>query len=292
MLFRSEIVIIDALTHILHLYFSEHRDEAIQRDATFKELFSNPKARIVQDEELLRSMDDSGIEKSVIAGFGWVDPELAKMSNDFNLECAYKHGGRLAAACSVNPMWDGDLAIVEAKRCLDSGAVAIGELHADTQGWAASSYHCLDSLADLAKCRGAPIIVHASEPVGHAYAGKGSMTPDRLIRLAQRFPENRFVFPHLGGGLPFYEQMPEVAKALKNVWYDSAAAPFLYSPRAYTSASIAAGAHKIIFASDYPLLTQRRALNNFDKADLPEDAKQKVLHLNAAKLYPQIVERH
>ena len=55
-------MIIDALTHILPPYFSEHRDEALARDRTFAELFSNPKARIVQAEHLLDEMERAEID--------------------------------------------------------------------------------------------------------------------------------------------------------------------------------------------------------------------------------------
>ena len=33
---------------------------------------------------------------------------------------------------------------------------------------------------------------------------------------------------HWGGGLPFYALMPEVEDSLSNVYFDSAASPFLY----------------------------------------------------------------
>ena len=66
-----------------------------------------------------------------------------------------------------------------------------------------------------------------SEPVGHAYAGKGDTFPGELLAMAQRFPNARIVGAHWGGGLPFYAHMPEVREALANVWFDSAASPFL-----------------------------------------------------------------
>ncbi len=278
-------MIIDALTHILPPYFSANRDEAIRRDVTFRELFSNPKAKISHHDELLREMDDAEVDKSVIAGFGWTDPELAMMSNDFNLECALKHGERLIPVCSVNPLWEGDAAATEAERCLDAGAVAIGELHADTQGWVNPPYDALEPLAEVAKRRNAPIIVHASEPVGHAYAGKGSMTPDRLIKLVRRFPENRFIFPHFGGGLPFFEQMPEVKRDLMNVVYDTAAAPFLYESDAYQTVARSAGSNKLMFASDYPVVGQKRSLAHFRAATLDEQSSDAILHLNAMRVF-------
>ncbi len=71
------------------------------------------------------------------------------------------------------------------------------------------------------------LLTHASEPVGHLYAGKGDCTPDVLYSLAVRFPELTIICAHWGGGLPFYALMPEVKKPLGQVYFDSAASPYL-----------------------------------------------------------------
>ena len=278
-------MIIDALTHVLPKYFITHRDEAIERDATFRELFSNPKAQIASADDLIAEMDSTEVSISVIAGFGWTNFDLARRSNDYLLESASKHHDRLVPLCSVNPMWKADIAEREAERCMISGARGIGELHPDSQGWTDRCYNFLTDLMQLVEEQSKIVLLHGSEPVGHTYPGKGSMTPDRLLRLAQSFPSNRFVFSHFGGGLPFYNHMPEVNKALNNVWFDSAASPFLYDPTVYASTVISAGPDKIMFASDYPLLKQSRAVKHFKRAQLAKNNETKILHSNAKALY-------
>ncbi len=277
-------MIIDGLTHILPPYFIENRDDALARDRTFAELFANPKAGIAQAEILMDEMGRSGVDRSVIAGFGWTDQELARRSNDYILESAARYSDQLIPVCSVNPFWDGDAAALEAERCLQSGAVGIGELHADTQGWVDVPYEILDDLMSVVRKHNAVVIVHASEPVGHNYPGKGTMTPRKLLRLATTYPDNRFVFSHFGGGLPFYIQMPEVAQALSNVWFDSAAAPFLYEPGVYRTAVDIVGASRVMFASDFPLLSQRRTLKHLKEGGLSVEVESKVL-ASAGELY-------
>ena len=283
-------MITDALTHILPPYFSDYRDEALSRDRTFRELFANPKARIVQVEHLLEEMNRSGVDRSVIAGFGWTDQELAKWSNDYLLECAAKNPGILIPLCSVNPLWPDDAASKEAERCLNAGARGIGELHADTQGWVDPPY---DRLADTMAVvrdyvadhqRIVFVVVHGSEPLGHTYPGKGTMTPDRLVLLAKRYPDNAFIFSHFGGGLPFYKHMPEINEALDNVTFDSAASPFLYSPEVYTTVDDLVGGNRIFFASDFPLLSQKRALDHL-RASGMTPFKQRMITEVAGQLY-------
>ena len=57
--------------------------------------------------------------------------------------------------------------------------------------------------------------IHASEPVGHRYPGKGRFTPEACLRSGARpIPALTIVFAHMGGGLFLYEMMPEVRAAL------------------------------------------------------------------------------
>ena len=78
-------------------------------------------------------MDRADIDHAVAMGFGWTDPEIAAAANDYLIASATTHPDRISAFASVNPAW-GDTAVAEAQRCLDAGAVGIGEIHADTQG--------------------------------------------------------------------------------------------------------------------------------------------------------------
>ena len=274
---------IDTCTHVLPPVFGIERERISRTDATFRSLFANPKAKIVQTEDLLASMDQAGIDVSVCAGFGWTDPGIARESNDYNLEAARSHPDRLVAFCSVNPLW-GEDAVAEVRRCHEAGAKGIGELHPDTQGILDADMASLAPVFDAAKELKIPILMHASEPVGHGYPGKGTVTPELLMALVNAFPNNTFIFSHFGGGLPFYGLMPEVKLALKNVYFDSAAFPFLYRPEVFDVAARAVGAEKILFASDFPVVTQRRALKEFELAGLSPEQSRLVRGANAAQL--------
>ena len=274
---------VDTCTHVLPPSFGIERERVLRLDATFRALFAIPKAKIVQAEELLASMDRAGVDVSVLAGFGWTDPGIARESNDYNLEAARSHPDRLVAFCSVNPLW-GEDAVAELRRCHEAGAIGIGELHPDTQGILDADMASLAPVFDTARELGMPILMHASEPVGHGYPGKGTVTPDMLMALVKAFPNNRFVFSHFGGGLPFYGLMPEVMSALKNVYFDSAASPLLYRPEVFDVAARAVGVEKILFASDFPLVTQQRALNEFEQAGLSPEQLRLVRGANAVQL--------
>ena len=128
------------------------------------------------------------------------------------------------------------------------------------------------------------LLTHASEPVGHEYPGKGAITPDILYPLITNFPDLTLVCAHWGGGLPFYALMPEVKRTMDNVFFDTAASPFLYSPQIYNQVIQLVGADKILFGSDYPLLAPSRLLNEIKSLNLPAETERLILSGNAQRL--------
>ena len=66
-------MIVDFHTHVLPDEFRRERARILRADATFAALFSDPGARIAPYAELIASMDDAGIDVSVVLGYGWTD---------------------------------------------------------------------------------------------------------------------------------------------------------------------------------------------------------------------------
>jgi len=94
----------------------------------------------------------------------------------------------------------------------------------------------------------------------------------------------RVVAAHWGGGFPFYELMPEVQTAAANLWYDSAASPYLYRPEIFANVATICGPQKLLWASDYPLIGQRRMLDYIHAAVLDDAALALALGGNAQDL--------
>ena len=93
-------------------------------------------------------------------------------------------------------------------------------------------------------------MMHSSEPVGHLYPGKGKQTPGIHIS-SRKVPERKIILGHLGGGLPFYLLQPEVKQDCRNVYYDTAALPYLYESRAYRLSAELAGVEKISLGATF-----------------------------------------
>ena len=276
-------MIIDFHVHVYPSSFQRRREELCKADATFGSLFSSPRARMASAPELVRDMDEAQVDAAVIMGIGWTNQNLAREANDYILQAAQEHPGRLTGFCSVNPAW-GEDALKEVERCARLGARGVGELHPDTQGFDITDRGVMTSLMEASKELGLAVLTHASEPVGHLYPGKGKTTPDKLWAFIQNFPDNTIVCAHWGGGLPFYALMPEVAESLANVYFDSAASPFLYQPAVFEAAVDLLGAEKVLLGTDYPLLPQRRLLAQVEESPLTPHEKDLILGDNAKGL--------
>jgi len=277
-------MIIDAHTHVFSPEIAGKREFYCSRDACFNSLYSDTKAKLSKVEDLIQSMDRVGIEKSVILNIGWVNHDLCKKSNDYIIEAIIKYPGRLIGFCSIQPI-ERDKAIKELERCFKAGIRGVGELRPDIQGYDLEDIDLLSPIIDIVKEHNAFLSIHASEPVGHLYNGKGDITPGILYRFIQRYAGLNIILAHFGGGLFFYELMPEVSTILKNTYYDTSAAPFLYNPGIYNVLNKVCGSEKLLFGSDWPLLDQSRIISHLDSGGLGNTDRENILSNNAARLF-------
>ncbi len=275
-------MIIDFHTHIVPPEVIARRGEYLERDRWFGELYSSPKARLATAEELVAEMERAGVDRAVVFGFAWADAGLLRENNEYVLDAARRYPEQLIPFVIVNPC-DGPTAVREIESCVARGARGLGELMPDGQGYELDDLELLRPVIEAAIHHRLVLLTHVSEPVGHLYPGKGSTTPDKVIRLARAFPGLKLVCAHLGGGLPFYELMPELMVALRNVYYDTAASHLLYRDR-FASLLLELMPDKVLWATDYPLESQLHSLARWEWSHLPSHLYRRMFGENARQL--------
>jgi predicted TIM-barrel fold metal-dependent hydrolase len=102
-----------------------------------------------------------------------------------------------------------------------------------------------------------------------------------LYELLRAHPSVTVVLAHWGGGLLFYELMPEVREALRHVYYDIAASPFLYDESIYEIAVRILGSKKVLFGTDYPLVRHSRYLAPLRTHISSNEDRENILSKNA-----------
>ncbi len=275
--------VVDSHVHIFPPEVRLRRERFLERDRFFSELYSNPKARIADAESLVTSMDEAGVSWSVAVGFGWQSHDLCAWHNDYLVDAIKRFPDRIVALACVQPT--DSRAAYEAERRIADGCAGVGELMPHGQGYRLDDFETVARVVEVVNRAGAVLMTHASEPVGHLYPGKGAVHPQQVMALASRYPDLKLVAAHWGGGLLFYELMPEVRAALSNVYYDSAASTFLYNQDIFRLAGQLAEPHRVLFATDFPLLRQERVIAQARSAGLEEAFLEQLLWRNAEALF-------
>ena len=278
-------MIIDAHTHLFPKRVRDRRDEYVADEPAFQLLYGDPAARMIGTREIIDAMDLHGVDVSIVCGFPWVNVDTCRHHNDYIMEAVAAHPGRLKGLCCVNPF--DPSAGSEVERCLAGGLSGIGEIaFYQPGGITAEAVEKLAPAMALCREKNLPALIHTNEPVGHKYPGKTDNSLAQIYALVKAYPENRIILGHWGGGLFFYSLLKkEVKSVLANVYFDTAASPFLYTPEIYRVAAEIAGDDKILFGTDYPLIAPDRYYREIGAAGLSEPARQKLLGVNAASLF-------
>ncbi len=276
-------MLVDFHTHIFPPHICQQRERYCVRDPWFKSLYANPRASMATAEDLIAEMDLSGVDAAVTFSFGWTDPGLIEETNSYVIDTMRRYPKRIYGMTVLQPT-AGTRAIRELERCAQAGMVGLGELMPHGQGYKLSDTRLLSPLMEIVRYYQLLVLSHCSEPVGHLYPGKGDVSLQDIIAFVTAFPDIRLIAAHWGGGLPFYNLMPEIQRVTANVWYDTAATIYLYRDPIFPIVTKLVGADRILFASDYGLLRQKRIIDHIRQSGLDHETIEKILGKNAQGL--------
>ena len=272
---------IDVHVHILSPEFIQDIKRNMERDAHFKMLHESPKSKFATAETLLENMDKTGIDKSVVFGFPFLDPGMCRESNDYIIDAARRYPDRLTGFAVVPPLDPG--MEQELVRCREAGLKGTGEIIPSAVHIDISDQSQVGRFTALCRELDFPILMHTNELVGHYYPGKGKMGPEQAYQFAVQNPDNKIIFAHWGGGLFCYELMPEVHESLRHVYYDTAASPFLFRPDVYQAARLAGVLDKVLLGSDFPLLSPARYYKEWAATSITEEEQAGIWGGNATR---------
>ncbi|MFZ2448856.1 MAG: amidohydrolase family protein [Syntrophobacteraceae bacterium] len=278
-------MVVDAHTHIFPPEVASGRERFFSGEPEFRMLYASRKAKMAVAGNLIESMDENGIDYSVVFGFPWRGEENLTRHNDYVIESAARHPDRLIAFACLD--LSSQNCLFEAQRRLREGVAGFGELAiysaGDDLGLALKN---LEHLADLCRENDLVLLAHANEPIGHKYPGKAPFGLDLYYAMAKAAAGANLILAHWGGGLLFFELLKKDAPdVLANVYYDTAASPFLYRHDIYPAAARIAGEGKILFGSDYPLISPKRYFEEMMQSGLTASQINAVSGGNAARLF-------
>ncbi|MBN1314028.1 MAG: amidohydrolase [Anaerolineales bacterium] len=285
-------MIVDIHTHYQFPEFIRDPRAYLDKEPFAAYLASNPGHRDVTVNEMIAAADEDGIQWLGLQGFMYVQHETCVALNDYGLESLQRYPDRLLPFACLQPKAGKD-AVREFTRCIDGGMVGAGELNPVGQKFSLDDSDFI-AIVRAAIDMGVPLMLHFNETVGHDYPGKSLVPLRDLYQFILKYPELVLIIAHWGGGLPYYELMPEVKKACRNVYYDTAASPLLYSSSIFPITADIVGAEKILFGTDYPLICFRKQqtepgfgkfLCHVRESGLDPISLQSIFGDNAARLF-------
>jgi len=274
-------MIIDFHTHIFSKDIKKNRENYFS-DQSFAHIYSNPKSRIIDNIDLLNLMTEQNVDKSIIMGFAWNNESICKKENEYLLKAGEESSGKLIPIASVPNDFTLDV-YSYIKNIKKDGFKGIGEI-AFYNDWDNDEvYNYIDKIFRNAMENNLFVSIHMNELVGHFYSGKYETSFKNIYDIISRYPDLKIIMAHWGGGIFFYELMPEVKETFKNVYYDNSASPFLYEKNIYKVAKEIGITDKILFGSDYPLIKPERYIREM-KETIDSIFIEKILSKNALKI--------
>lgn len=278
-------MVIDVHTHIFPPRVIAGRGRFFPGEPEFRLLYESSKSRMADAGDLIAAMDRDGIDRSVVFGFPWRSADLLARHNDYVAEAAAGFPDRLIPLACLDLLSPG--CIEEARKRLREGVAGFGELALYTA--AAGTEPAMENFREVAAlCResGAVLLAHANEPLGHQYPGKAPFGLDFYYSMAKAAAGVKLIFAHWGGGILFFELLKKEAReVLADVYYDTAASPFLYQRDIYPAAVRIAGENKILFGSDFPLISAARYFEEMKSSGLSDAHIWAISGTNAARLF-------
>jgi uncharacterized protein len=276
-------MIIDAHTHIFPALFRDQREAFFDNEPAFEMLYGPESSKMEGFHNLLENMDAEGVDKSIVFGFPWKTADHFRRHNDYVIEAVKARPDRFIGFSCFDPV--SAEGAKEAERCFNAGLKGVGELAAYDSPLTDNIISRLSDIMAVCLDHDAPLLIHTNEPIGHKYPGKQEITLKQIENLVKTYPDNKIILAHWGGGIFFYSLLKKEIKAtLRNVWFDTAASPYLYNAEIYKTAGSIMGYDKILFGTDYPLLKPERYFKELESAGIASEDIEKIKGRNAADL--------
>lgn len=228
-------------------------------------------------------------ERNMVAVIFCVDNESntgeVPVPNDEVLEVAAANRDVLIPFVSLDPH-RGKRAVSEAKRLIAKGARGF-KFHPNLQAFFPNDRMAYELYEVIAEA-GLPALFHTGHSgIGSGMPGGGGIrlkysNPMHVDDVAVDFPHMPIILAH--PSFPWQEEAISVAMHKPSVHIDlSGWTPRLFPPVLIQYANTVLR-HKVLFGSDYPVITPDRWLSDFEKIDIADEVRPLILKANAARL--------
>ena len=212
---------------------------------------------------------------------------MPRLSNDAVVEFAQSNSDIAIPFASLNPNRGAD-AVREAKRLVDAGVVRGLKLHPPIQEFVPND-RVAYPLYEVFAAAKLPVLFHTGHSgIGTGMRGGGGIrlkygNPMPIDDVAVDFPDMPIVMAH--PSFPWQDEAISICLHKPQVYIDlSGWSPKYFSPNLVQYANTLLK-HKVLFGSDYPLLTPDRWIADFEKIAIRDEVRPLIMKENARRLF-------
>lgn len=239
-------------------------------------------------EALVAKFTAAGVERAVL--LAW-DAEthsgLPATTNEFVRDLCAAHSDFFIGFGSIDP-WKGTAALREIGRFRSEYGFGGVKLHPPAQGFSPADPRFFP-LWDRIEQEELVVLLHAGHTgFGAGLPGAGGITlsearpmPD-IEAMATNFPGIRMICAH--PGFPWHDDLLALAMHNANVFIDLSGWSPKYIPASVIQHAKSLLQDKVLFGTDYPVITPERWMADFRALGIKEEVVDKVLYRNAARL--------
>lgn len=211
---------------------------------------------------------------------------MTRISNEEVAEEAAKFPDVAIPFASIDPA-RGKMGVREARRLIRDFGVKGFKFHPSVQAFFPDDRNCWPLYEVIAEAK-LPAIFHTGQTgIGAGMPRGGGIllkysNPMHLDEVAAEFPDMQIVMAH--PAVPWQDEQLAVALHKPNVWIDlSGWSPKYFEPKLIQYANTLLKS-RVLFGSDYPLITPDRWLQDFAAAPFKDDVRPLILKENAKRL--------
>jgi predicted TIM-barrel fold metal-dependent hydrolase len=208
-----------------------------------------------------------------------------RIPNEEVLDAAKANSDMMIAFGSVDPH-KGKMGLREVKKLIAEGVGGF-KFHPTCQGFFPNDRMAYPMYEAMAEAK-MPVIFHSGHSgMGSGLRGGGGLrlkysNPMHLDDVAADFPDMTIIIAH--PSWPWQDEALSVCLHKPNVYIDLSGWSPKYFPPQLIHYSNTQLKHKMLFGSDFPLITPDRWLNDFEKLPIKDEVRPLVLKENAARL--------
>jgi hypothetical protein len=209
-----------------------------------------------------------------------------KITNEEIAELAHKNADVAIPFASINPH-RGHAGVREARRLIKDFGVQGFKFHPSVQGFSPNERMAYPLYEAIAEAK-LPALFHTGQTgVGAGTPGGGGIrlkysNPMLLDDVAADFPDMPIILAH--PSFPWQEEALSVATHKPQVYIDLSGWSPKYFPPILVQYANTLLKDKILFGSDYPVMSPERWMADFDKLPIKPEVRPLILKENAARL--------